>query len=83
LIGLLMICLWGRIARRLVLSALGTKPGLAGIWRASLASVLLAGESGQRLIREATAQRRLAILFPDLNPLTSTGCKDRPVNSGS
>lgn len=41
LIGFLMICLLGKIPREFVISALGTKPGLAGIWRATLAGVLL------------------------------------------
>lgn len=41
LIGFVMICVLGKIPREFVMSALGTRPGLAGIWRATLAGVLL------------------------------------------
>lgn len=41
LIGIIMISILGRIPREFVMSALGNKPGIAGIVRATLAGVLL------------------------------------------
>ncbi len=40
-IGILMIAVLGRVPREFVMSALGTKTGLGGIWRATFAGVLL------------------------------------------
>ncbi|MBV1905724.1 MAG: permease [Pseudomonadales bacterium] len=40
-IGIFMIGILGRIPREFVMSALGTKDGARGIWRASLAGILL------------------------------------------
>jgi uncharacterized membrane protein YraQ (UPF0718 family) len=41
LIGILMISALGRVPREFVMAALGTGKGFAGIWRATLAGVLL------------------------------------------
>lgn len=40
-LGFLMIALLGQIPREFVMSALGTRPGILGIWRAVIAGVLL------------------------------------------
>ncbi len=40
-IGILMIAILGRVPREFVMSALGTKRGVRGIWRATFAGVLL------------------------------------------
>ena len=41
LLGIVMISILGRIPREFVMSALGNKPGLPGIIRATLAGTLL------------------------------------------